>query len=201
MENIRRCCLACDYQIKTYISPEEEYQEVTVCPKCNGAFVDMWKLGKYKQSNKNVEPLLQIVQSDIDAVPVVLYKGEEIKGKVRVSFDWKTDEQHHKSGPYVHIEHVEYSAKCVNTRIIQRNHPIAEEVLSKFSTEELVEALKLKEDVQIADTSEDTYKVSMDLMKVKKHVLVINNCNPQLVEHRRRVLDAEMIRFAGSCCD
>lgn len=75
------------------------------------------------------------------------------------------------------------------------------EVLSKFSTKELIEVLRLKEDVQITDTSEDTYKISMDLMKVKKHVLVINNCNPQLVEHQRIVLDAEMIRFTGGCCD
>ncbi|WP_258397550.1 hypothetical protein [Bacillus sp. SRB_331] len=74
-------------------------------------------------------------------------------------------------------------------------------VLSKFSTEELIEALNLKEDVQVHNTTEDTYKVSMDLMEVKKHVLVINNCNPQLVEHRRRALDADMIRFAGSYCD
>lgn len=73
------------------------------------------------------------------------------------------------------------------------------EVLSKFSTKELIEALKLKEDVQIAETKEDTYMVSMDLMEVKKHVLVINNCDPQVVEQRRRVFDAEMIRFAGSC--
>lgn len=75
------------------------------------------------------------------------------------------------------------------------------EVLSKFSTKELIEALKLKEDIQVAETNEDTYKVSMDLMDVKKHVLVINNCNPQLVEHRRRVMEAEMIQFAGRCCD
>ncbi|PDZ49177.1 hypothetical protein CON07_23385 [Bacillus sp. AFS094611] len=80
-------------------------------------------------------------------------------------------------------------------------HEDAVEVLSKFSTEELVEALKLKEDVQAHETTEDTYKVSMDLMKVKKHVLIINNCNPQVVEQRRRVLDAELIRFAGSCGD
>ncbi|WP_243523685.1 hypothetical protein [Bacillus pseudomycoides] len=71
------------------------------------------------------------------------------------------------------------------------------EVLSKFSTKELIEALKLKEDVQIADTSEDTYKVSMDLLQVKKHVLVINNCKPHLVEHCKRVMEAEMIRFVG----
>jgi len=80
-------------------------------------------------------------------------------------------------------------------------HKDVMEVLSKFSTEELVEALKLKEDVQAHETTEDTHKVSMDLMKVKKHVLIINNCNPQLVEHRRRALDNEMIKYAGVRCD
>ncbi|HDR7455161.1 TPA: hypothetical protein QCX53_005315 [Bacillus cereus] len=59
------------------------------------------------------------------------------------------------------------------------------QVLSKFSTKEVIQALKCKEDMQITDTNKDTYKVSMNLMEVKKHVLVINNCNPQLVEHRR----------------
>ncbi|EOQ06897.1 hypothetical protein [Bacillus cereus] len=85
----------------------------------------------------------------------------------------------------VHVEKVE--------------HKDVLEVLSKFSTEELIKALTLKGDVQVHNTTEDTYKVSMDLMKVKKHVLVINNCDPQVVEQQRRVLDAEMIRFAGGC--
>lgn len=187
----------------------------------------MWVINKYKQSDDTKgkeEPLVQIVQSDIDTVPVVLYKGEEIKGKVRVSFDWKTDGYYHKSGPYIHIEHVEDSTKCVNTKIIQHNHPIVKEVklfvdgieiaecqctdcknkdeselLSTFSTEELVEALKLKEDVQIAETTEDAYKISLDLMKVNKHVLVINNCNPQLVERNRRIMEAERLFYAGGC--
>ncbi|PEF34687.1 hypothetical protein [Bacillus wiedmannii] len=127
MSKVSRCCLVWDYQIKTYQSPEDEYQEVIVCPKCNGAFVDMYRLEKYKQSNETVEPLLQIVQLDIDAVSVELYKGEEIEGKVRIIFDWKTDGQYHKSVLYIHIEHVEDSKKYINTKIIQRNHPIAEE--------------------------------------------------------------------------
>nr|WP_256941604.1 helix-turn-helix domain-containing protein [Bacillus thuringiensis] len=42
-------CLVCDHQDKVYHPSKEEYQEVTVCPKCNGAFVDVWKLEKYKQ--------------------------------------------------------------------------------------------------------------------------------------------------------
>ncbi|WP_260985599.1 hypothetical protein [Bacillus thuringiensis] len=80
-------------------------------------------------------------------------------------------------------------------------HKDVVEVLSKFSSEELIEALKLKEDMQIADTTEDAYKLSLNLMEVKKHVLVINNCNPQLVERRRRDLEVAMSYFAGSCGD
>ncbi|MDA2593159.1 hypothetical protein PDQ30_23205 [Bacillus cereus group sp. Bc065] len=66
MANIRRCCLACDYQIKTYQAPKEEYQEITVCPKCNGAFVDMFKLGKYTQNSiqhKECEHKYQLMDS------------------------------------------------------------------------------------------------------------------------------------------
>ncbi len=90
-------------------------------------------------------------------------------------------------------------SQLTGVRMEKIEHKDVLEVLSKFSTKELIEALKLKEDVQIAETNEDTYTVCMDLMEVKKHVLVINNCNPQVVEQQRRVLDAEMIRFAGCC--
>ncbi|QWI72807.1 hypothetical protein ER45_016340 [Bacillus mycoides] len=69
--------------------------------------------------------------------------------------------------------------------MIQYNHPIVGGSLPKFSTKELIESLKLKEDVQITETGEDAYKVSLDLLKVKKHVLVINNCNPKIIEHAK----------------
>ncbi|MEH7043761.1 hypothetical protein V7055_09900 [Bacillus thuringiensis] len=42
-------CLVCSHQDRVDYPSKEEYQEVTVCPKCNGAFVDMFKLEKYKQ--------------------------------------------------------------------------------------------------------------------------------------------------------
>ncbi|PFQ01467.1 hypothetical protein [Bacillus cereus] len=46
MSNVSRCCLACGY---LSITLEDKYQEVVVCPKCNGASVDIFKLAKYKQ--------------------------------------------------------------------------------------------------------------------------------------------------------
>ncbi|ENQ3080975.1 hypothetical protein ACEOWG_004307 [Bacillus cereus] len=123
-------CLVCGHQDKVYHPFKEEYQEVTVCPKCNGTFVDMWVINKYKQSDDTKgkeEPLLQIMLSDINAVPVVIYKGEEIKQRIRVSFDWTT-ELNRKSGSYIHIEHGEADEKSINTKIIQHNHPIAKEL-------------------------------------------------------------------------
>lgn len=53
-------CLVCSHHDRVNYPSKEEYQEVTVCPKCNGAFVDTFKLEKYKQSNETVEPLLTI---------------------------------------------------------------------------------------------------------------------------------------------
>lgn len=36
------------------------------------------------------EPLLIIEVADMDSVPVIRYKGQEISNKVSVSYDWKT---------------------------------------------------------------------------------------------------------------
>ncbi|WNN20094.1 hypothetical protein [Bacillus phage FI_KG-Lek] len=51
----------------------------------------MWKLGKYKRNTQsNEEPLLTITLTDIDAKPIVHYKGEQIDRKLRVTFDWES---------------------------------------------------------------------------------------------------------------
>lgn len=135
MSEVSRCCLVCDYQIKKYHSQEDEYQEVTVCPKCNGAFVDMFKLGKYKQSDNtkaDEEPLLTITLTDIDSVPIVHYKGKPIDRKLRVAFDWESQSIDKINRTYIHIEHVPSDNKRCNTEIIQHNHPIAKEHVELF---------------------------------------------------------------------
>ncbi|MCU4929212.1 hypothetical protein OB999_10590 [Bacillus cereus] len=132
MCNVSRCCLACDYQIKTYQATEDEYQEVTVCPKCNGAFVDMFKLEKYKQSNETVEPLLTITLTDIDAKPIVHYKGKQIDRKLRVAFDWESQSIDKINRTYIHIEHVPADNKQFNTEVIQHNHPIVEDQVELY---------------------------------------------------------------------
>ncbi|TKI39477.1 hypothetical protein [Bacillus mycoides] len=75
------------------------------------------------------------------------------------------------------------------------------ELLFKFSTEELIESLKLKKDVQFNRTTEETWSIKYDQTKVKKYCLLINNCNPAYIKSYKRILEAERCLFAGDCCD
>ncbi|KAF6687532.1 MULTISPECIES: hypothetical protein [Bacillus] len=125
-------CLVCGHQDRVNYPSKEEYQEVTVCPKCNGAFVDMYKLEKYKQSNETVEPLLAITLTDIDAKPIVHYKGKQIDRKLRVAFDWETQSFDKINRTYIHIEHVPSDNKRFNTEVIQHNHPIVEKQVERY---------------------------------------------------------------------
>jgi Zn-finger nucleic acid-binding protein len=46
-------CLCCEHTERVE-GKKEDYSEVKVCPKCKGAFVDLWKIHKYQQvSNHN----------------------------------------------------------------------------------------------------------------------------------------------------
>ncbi|MEC2918897.1 hypothetical protein [Bacillus tropicus] len=125
-------CLVCGYQDKVYRTSKEEYKEVTVCPKCNGAFVDMFKLEKYKQSNETVEPLLTITLTNIDVKPIVHYKGKQIDRKLRVAFDWESQSIDKINGTYIHIEHVPADNKRCNTEVIQNNHSIVEDKMELY---------------------------------------------------------------------
>jgi hypothetical protein len=51
--------------------------------------------------------LLEIKLPDINSVPQVFYKGQEITKKVRVSFDWETNGPEIPIHPDINIEHVE----------------------------------------------------------------------------------------------
>ncbi|PEZ62568.1 hypothetical protein CN324_21575 [Bacillus anthracis] len=102
------------------LKPIEFLMKVACNQSVNAMLDDCKQMHVVKDEN---EPLLQIALSDIDSVPIVHYKGEEIKLKKRISFDWKANTKC-KYGSYIHIEHVEFDKKSINTKIIQHNHPI-----------------------------------------------------------------------------
>jgi NMD protein affecting ribosome stability and mRNA decay len=144
-------CLCCGFKDKV-TGKKEDYSEVKVCPKCNGAFVDMWLMDKYKSSAKGIDnalekdytkitlkvddtivdeiidhqdtTLLQIKLDTITSVPRVFYKGEEITKKMRVSFDWETRRDGDKTPTFIHIQHADPLSEDINTMTIQHNQPI-----------------------------------------------------------------------------
>lgn len=53
MGRVLRNCLVCNHRGMTNENPEE-YQRIQVCPKCRGAYVDMFHIHLYM--NKDQEP-------------------------------------------------------------------------------------------------------------------------------------------------
>ncbi|TKH48513.1 hypothetical protein FC677_29020 [Bacillus cereus] len=78
------------------------------------------------KSNQEQEALLTITLTDIDAIPIVHYKGKHIDRKLRVAFDWESKSVDKFDMTYIHVEHVPADNKRLNTEIIQHNHPIVE---------------------------------------------------------------------------
>lgn len=46
-------CLVCGHSDTVFHDSKDDYQEVRVCPKCNGAYVDVWKRYKYIKNTDN----------------------------------------------------------------------------------------------------------------------------------------------------
>lgn len=83
-------CLSCNHT-DLVRGKRQEYQEIRLCPACNGLYVDAWKLTKYEHLKSNHGSYLQITLDEPDSVPRVFYKGKEINLKQEVLFHWETD--------------------------------------------------------------------------------------------------------------
>jgi|SRR5699024_2206311 len=66
----------------------------------------------------NEQPYLQITLDELDSVPKVIYKGEEIKLKQEVIFHWETDTSI-PGGITIEIEHAEASNKHPKSKRIE----------------------------------------------------------------------------------
>ncbi|MER2048153.1 MAG: hypothetical protein ABTA23_07945 [Solibacillus sp.] len=65
-------CLVCDHEGMVFHNSKEDYQEVNVCPKCKGAFVDTWKLAKYKRDERKGQSIRLGVDKDTDKLQLKL---------------------------------------------------------------------------------------------------------------------------------
>ncbi|WP_440894959.1 hypothetical protein ACS127_10320 [Amphibacillus sp. Q70] len=65
------------------------------------------------------QPLLTIELQDESSVPTVIYKGEEVKYKRNIRFDWETDTDQPGGLSYT-IEHVETGNEVPTINKIER---------------------------------------------------------------------------------
>ena len=80
-------CLVCDHKGIVLHNSKEEYQEVSVCPKCNGAFVDTWKLHKYLNNTDNQ---IEITMTNPNEPPKIKLNGQAIQGIISLEYKYET---------------------------------------------------------------------------------------------------------------
>lgn len=98
--NVQHECI--DEQCRTIIVLDKNRDGVR-CPRCEGRVIA--RPFRPKQDSKH--KLLTIELDSYNSVPKVMYKGEEITGKVSVSFDWKTNDHQEIHMTNFTIEHYE----------------------------------------------------------------------------------------------
>jgi hypothetical protein len=69
------------------------------------------------------DKLLVIELDEYGSVPRVFYKGEEIKGKVRVLFDWHTKDDKHFGLPHIEIEYADHENDLPVCKAIKLSNP------------------------------------------------------------------------------
>ncbi|MGE6718711.1 hypothetical protein ACQKGD_15225 [Peribacillus frigoritolerans] len=128
--NLEHCRSLTPEQVKTVLSIGDEYnkkqinhetQEVGV--EQGLSYLEKGSVVLSNQVDSFVIPLLTIVLADINIVPVVHYKGEEISMKQRVSFDWITRGEFFNP-TYISVEHQDKETQDLNTKVIQHNQPL-----------------------------------------------------------------------------
>lgn len=145
MGNVTRSCLVCGYSGSAYES-KEEWKEITVCPKCNGAFVDLFFIHKYRDNNwepnkeiqkevneKEINKAAELIKGALinnnlliisleneSSVPKVFYKGEQIGNLRELQLDWDADTNVSMGGLTYAIEHQEAGNKLPTVNRIER---------------------------------------------------------------------------------
>lgn len=143
MSRVKRECLRCGFFADVLVSEMDMGREVIDCPKCKGAFVDVWRINRYLNNDnkksrgslrvKEIEKIIERTKLSLiknstllislekeDSVPKVFYKGEEVLLMKNVSFDWETDTDEMGGLTYAIEHHETENGYLVDNRIERR---------------------------------------------------------------------------------
>ncbi|WP_369355787.1 hypothetical protein [Lysinibacillus capsici] len=117
-------CLSCGNKERVGCKSKKDYKEINVCPKCSGAFVDLWHISKYKNKKRNDNELLVIKVKDMNSVPTVIYNGETIEGKVSIAYEWETNGFEKEGKQNMDLNHVYHIENHLVERTIKEERVI-----------------------------------------------------------------------------
>lgn len=83
-------CLVCGHNDMVFHDSKDDYQEVRVCPKCNGAYVDIWKINKYLY---NTDEEIVITMTNPNNPPKIKLNGQAIEGIIGLDYRYKTKDE------------------------------------------------------------------------------------------------------------
>ncbi|MGE6515182.1 hypothetical protein [Lysinibacillus sphaericus] len=80
-------CLVCGHSDVVLHDSKDDYQEVRVCPKCKGAYVDIWKLQKYMNDTNNQ---IEIIMNNPNQPPKIKLNDQIIEGIIELQYNYET---------------------------------------------------------------------------------------------------------------
>lgn len=113
-------CLVCGHSGMVHHESKEGYKEVSVCPKCNGAFVDAWNKHKYINNSEtsndegsNDEVRIEI--TSVNSAPVVHVNGEILKGIINIHYLYSTKTDSFYGENECLIEYIDQRSESIKT--------------------------------------------------------------------------------------
>jgi len=110
-------CLVCDHKGTVLHNSKEEYLEVTVCPKCNGAFVDTWKLHKYLNSTNNQ---MEITMTNPNEPPMIKLNGQVIEGIISLDYKYDTSDAESNGQHNFSIQYCDKETSTIRTAVVHK---------------------------------------------------------------------------------
>lgn len=105
-------CLVCGHNDMVFHDNKDDYQEVRVCPECNGAYVDVWKKHKYLNDTNNQ---IEITMTNPNEPPKIKLNGKDIEGIISLDYKYETMDNQSQGQHNFTVKYCNKESECIRT--------------------------------------------------------------------------------------
>lgn len=105
-------CLVCSHTDMVFHDSKDDYQEVLVCPKCNGAYVDVWKKHKYLNDTNNQ---IEITMTNPNEPPKIKLNGKDIDAIIDLQYNYETKDCKSSGQHNFTVKYFDKDSECIRT--------------------------------------------------------------------------------------